>query len=138
MLALLGLNDDYAHQGRVLVEDLQGWALPEALVESQSYTRLAATFKQIEAPVGQLGLASLVVSTRALESNQAGDSTYNHLEDQLISIATQRDALAAQMITLLEGAAFNGHVIDGQQAQNLVDQARALLNSVNSLASSSG
>jgi hypothetical protein len=137
MMALLGLNDDYSHQGRVLVEDLKSWALPEAL-HGHRYLELARTFKQIEAPLGQLGRASLVVSTNALVSNQPGDSTYSQLENQLSSITSQRDGLAAQMITLLEGAAFGDQAIDGQQAHQLVEQAQALIDQVNSLAGISG
>ncbi len=134
VLVLLGLTDDYAHQGRALSEELKGWALPAALRASDSFIPLAQIFKQIDAVVGQLGLASLVVSTRALESNDPGDATYNQLENQLISITSQRDALAAQMIALLEGAEFSGQVIDEQQAQQLIAQAQALLNQMNSLA----
>jgi hypothetical protein len=137
MMALLGLNDDYSHQGRVLVEDLKGWALPEAL-HGHRYLELASAFKQIEAPLGQLGHASLVVSTNALVSNLPGDSTYNQLESQLASITSQRDGLAAQMITLLEGAAFGDQPIDGQQAHDLTEQAHALIDQVNALAGFSG
>ncbi len=133
MMAVLGLNDDYSHQGRVLVEDLESWALPGAL-QGSAYLELARAFKQVEAPLGQLGHASLVVSTNALDSNQPGDSTYNQLETQLASISSQRDGLAAQMITLLEGAAFGGQAIDGQQAHQLTEQAQALLDQVNALA----
>jgi hypothetical protein len=132
MLALLGLNDDYSHQGRVLIEDLKSRTLPGALSDG-TYLELAIAFKQIEAPLGQLAHASLIVSTNALESNQQGDSTYNQLESQLASITSQRDGLAAQMITLLEGAAFDGQSIDGQQAHQLIEQAQALLDQVNAL-----
>ncbi len=134
MLLLLGLKDDYAHEGRVLSEELQDSALPAALSASANFIPLAQVFKQINAPVGQLALASLVVSTRALRSNAAGDATYNQLENQLTSITSQRDGLAAQMIALFEGAAFNGQPIDQQQAQQLISQAQALLNQVNELA----
>ncbi len=132
MMTLLGMKDDYTHQGRVLSEEFKGWAIPPAMREDGSYIPLAHTFKQIEAPVGQLGMASLFVSTKALKSHDAGDATYNQLENQLISITGQRDALAAQMITLLEGAAFNGQVINEQQAQQLISQAQTLLNQMNS------
>jgi hypothetical protein len=134
MLLLLGLTDDYAHQGRVLAEELEGFALPAAVSNSNSFIPLAQILKQIDAPVGQLSLASLVVSTRALESNDSGDATYNNLENQLISFTNQRDDLAAQILALLEAAEFNGQTIDQQQAQQLISQAQALLNQVNSLA----
>jgi len=137
MMALLGLNDDYSHQGRVLVEDMKSWALPDAM-HGHSYLELARAFKQIDAPLGQLSHASLIVSTNALLSNQPGDSTYTHLENQLTSITSQRDALATQMLVLLEGAAFGDQSINGHQAHQLTEQAHDLLDQVNALAGISG
>jgi hypothetical protein len=133
ILTLAGLKDDYSHDGRTLVEDLTGWAQPSAVKKSSSFVSLAQMYKQIDACVGQLGLASLKVSTTALESNAPGDSTYTNLENQLSSISVQRDALAAQMIGLLEGAEFNNQPFSDQQAQQLIAQGQALLNQVNSL-----
>ena len=134
ILALLGLKDDYAHDGRVLCEDLYDWAVPQSLVaHRETLIRLAQVYKQIDAPVGQLGLSSLRVSTKALESNVADDSTYTQLENQLISINGKRDALAAKMIALLENAAFNGQSINQQQARQLISQGKALLDKVNAL-----
>ena len=78
-------------------------------------------------------MASLDISTRALASNDANDATYTKLEDQLSSINTQRDALAAQMIGMLEGAEFNNQQIDKAQALQLINQGQALLAQVNSL-----
>jgi len=130
ILSLVGLKDDYSHDGRVLVEDLKGWAQPPAVKKSSSFVSLAQTYKQIDACVGQLGLATLATSTRALESGSSSDdSTYTNLENQLISISSQRDALAAQMIALLENAEFNGQPFSDQLAQQLIAQGQALLNS---------
>ncbi len=136
ILTLTGLKDDYAHEGRPLFEVAYDWAVPQTLrAHRETLLRLAQVFKQINAPVGELGLASLKISTTALRSgSEADDSTYTSLENQLASFATQRDALAAQMSAALEGAAFNGQAIDEQQAQSLIDQGNALLDSVNSLA----
>ncbi len=135
ILALLGLNDDYAHAGRVLFEDLYDWAVPQSLrAHRETLIRLAQVYKQINAPVGELGLASLGVSTRALESGiSSDDSTYTKLEGQLSSINNQRDALAGQMIALLENAAFNGQSINEQHAKQLITQGQALLDEVNAM-----
>ena len=43
------------------------------------------------------------------------------------------DALAGQMIALLEGAEFHGQKIDPQQSQSLVQQGQALLDAVNAV-----
>ena len=134
MMVLLGLKDEYSHDGRVLFEDFQGWAVPPSLQKARGVVmQLAQVYKQIDACVGQLGLKTLAVSTRALESNASGDSTYTQVENQLISINNQRDALAAQMIALLEAAEFSGQPINQQQAQQLISQGNALLNKVNAM-----
>jgi hypothetical protein len=135
IMMLLGLKDDYSHDGRALFEALSGYAVPAALKKSGSVAlQLAQIYKQIDACVGQLGLKSLAVSTKALESGSSSDdSTYTQLENHLISINSQRDALAVQMIALLENAEFHGQVINQQQAQQLISQAQALLDQANSL-----
>jgi hypothetical protein len=134
ILTLVGLKDDYSHDGRALFEDLFAWAVPQSLrAHSATLTQLAQVYKQIDACVGQFGLATLGVSTRALESSSPGDTTYTTLENELISAGNQRDALAAQMIGLLEGATFNGQAINEQQAKALIAQGQALLDKVNSL-----
>lgn len=137
MMSLLRLKDDYAHDGRVLFPFIDAWALPESLKAHQETLRgLAEAYKEINAPVNQLGLDSLAISTAALESNTAGDATYTDLENQLMSITSQRNALAAQMISMLEGAAFNGHAINETAARQLISQAQQLLAQVHTLAES--
>jgi len=131
ILTLVGLKDDYGHDGRALVEDLTGYAQPLAVKKSTSFVSLAQMYKRIDACVGELGLKSLAVSTKALESGTSSDdSTYTNLENHLISINSQRDSLAAQMIALLEGAEFNGKPFSDAQAQSLISQGQALLNNV--------
>ena len=135
MLMLLGLTDDYQHEGRGLTEDLAGWARPAAAKKGGSFIPLAQMYKRINAPVGELGLASLEASTKALESgNATDDSTYTNLENKLSSITSERNTLASQMITLLEGAEFNGQPINGSQARQLIAQGQALIDQVNALA----
>jgi hypothetical protein len=135
MMVLLGLKDDYVHDGRVLFEVFQDWAVPPSLKKNQNVVlQLAQVYKQIDACVGQLGLKTLAVSTRALESGSASnDSTYTRLENQLSSIGSRRDALAAQIIKVLEAAEFNGQPIDQHQAKQFIAQANALLNQVNAM-----
>ncbi len=70
----------------------------------------------------------MAASTQATESGSASDdSRYVALENQLASLNSQRDALATQMIALLEGAEFNGQAITQLLAQQLVAQGQALL-----------
>jgi hypothetical protein len=135
LMVLLGLKDDYGHDGRALTEDFSGWARPAATKKSGGYTKVAQTYKQLDAAVGEFGLATLAASTRAIESGTSlNDSTYASLENQLASLIDQRNALAAKMIGLLEGAAFNGQSITEEQAQALVTQGQALISEAQALA----
>jgi hypothetical protein len=128
MLMLLGLKDDYSHDGRALTEDLTGWAIPDAAKKNGAFRQLAVAYKDIEATVGPFGLDTLKLSTDALESgDSSNDSTYTATENKLIDLGQRRDALASQMITMLEGAEFDGQAITQQQAQPLIDQAHQLL-----------
>jgi hypothetical protein len=136
MLTLLGLKDDYAHDGRALFEIMDHSALPPAAqAKSGLLIALSQAYKQINAPVGELGLASLKLSTTALESGSVSDdSTYTALESQLTSFTSQRDALAAQMSAILEGATFNGQAVDPSTTAHLIGQANTLLDQVNAAA----
>jgi hypothetical protein len=137
MLTLLGLTDDYQHEGRALTEELTGWAEPSAVKKGGNFVALAQALKQINAPVGPLALASLHASTVALESGDMNsDATYTSIESQLASFTSQRDALAAQILALLEAAEFNNQPIPDQQAANLIQQAQALLSNVQDFANS--
>jgi hypothetical protein len=135
VLALAGLKDDYAHDGRVLIEEFDGWAVPAAMRNGRGLLmQMAQVYKQLNAPVGQLGLQTIDISTRALESDTPNDATYTNLENQLISINDMRDSIASQMIGVLEGAEFNSQPINKAQVMMLTSQGQALLNQVNALA----
>jgi hypothetical protein len=135
LMVLLGLKDDYSHDGRALTEVFSGWAKPAATKKAGAYIKVAQAYKQIDAAVGQFGLATLSASTRALESNSSGDATYADLENQLATLTGNRNALATKMIGLLEGAEFGGQPISEQQAQSLVSEAQVLIAEANALAS---
>ena len=136
LMLLLGLRDDYSHDGRALTEDLSGWARPAAVLKSGTYARVARMYKQLDATVGQFGLATLRASTRAVASGSAtDDSSYTDIENQLISLIDQRNALAGQMIAALEGAEFNAQPISISKAQQLTAQGQSLLDQANALAS---
>ena len=132
IMELLGLKDDYQHDGRVLFELLTNKALPKEVREHLSYyENIARIYKQINAPVGVLGLTTLAISTQALESNTAGDSTYTKLETLLQKITMQRNLVAGKMISLLENAEFGGHgapdTLVSVQGQALLGHAQALM-----------
>jgi hypothetical protein len=131
IMALLGLQDDYVHDGRVLFEVLNPSALPTSLTAQYgTLLQLARVYKQINAPFGQLAQNSLLVSTAALESNTNGDATYYSLEGKIGNWTTQRNNIATEMRAMLEAAAFNGKAINTTQAQQLIQQGQALQNEV--------
>jgi hypothetical protein len=141
MLELLGLKDDYSHDGRVLFEVIDNAALPAVIRENRAFfTGLAQVYKQINAPVGVLGLASLRVSSIAIESNSPNDGTYTRLENQLQAINSARNGVAGQIIGILEAAEFgsgNSHssLLSHQYVQQLTAQGQQLLASIKKLAS---
>ena len=69
------------------------------------FASLATAYKQINAPVGQLGIDTLEASTAALAGD---DATYATIEAELTALTTKRDALAATIIQKLEDAEFHG------------------------------
>jgi hypothetical protein len=129
MMLLLGLTDDYAHDGRVLSEVIRGDVLPQA-IKGGGFRQLARAYKEIQAPVGPLGLTTLDVSTSALAGD---DATYAKLETALRQLGDQRDALAATLIGQLEAAEFQGVPVDNPSVESLVRQAHALLEQAQSL-----
>jgi hypothetical protein len=133
LMVLLGLKDDYSHDGRALTEAFTSWARPKA-TRNGNFGEVARLYKQIDASVGQFGLSTLKASTRAIESNSAGDGTYSNIENQLSTLTSDRNALAAQMIGLLEGAEFGGQAISENQAEQLVDRGHELLERASELA----
>jgi len=136
IMALTGLHDDYASEGRVLTEDLRTSALPDSLRDDAStLQKLGQIYKQINAPVGAFGLDSLQVSTTALASTSAGDKTYNALEEELMDFGHERDFLAAQMSSMLNAAAFRHQAINEARAKELIEQGQELLADVHAAAS---
>src|SRR5262249_39662175 len=76
MLTVLGLKDDYVTDGRAVTQVLGSGVAPSSLT-SPSAVALGDLLKQLDAPFGSLGMATLRASTTALASgSSADDSTY--------------------------------------------------------------
>ena len=130
ILTLVGLKDDYVHDGRVLVENLDHHVLPPAIKNSlRSYVALAQAYKDINATKGPLGVASLVYANQSITSD---DAAYANYLTTIGAITAERDQLASQMIALLNAAAFDGQPIGS--VDDLVDQAGKLVAKVEGLA----
>jgi hypothetical protein len=137
MLTLLGLQDDYGHDGRTIVEPLFDWAVPQSLrAHRATLLVLGAVYKQLNAAFGRFAMDTLRASTRALKSGSAADdSTYTATDSQIKTLTERRDALASQMKSLLHDAAFQGKAIDERQAIELIVKSEILMAQARFLAS---
>jgi hypothetical protein len=128
LVSLSGLKDDYSHDGRVVFEILDHEALPVALRgHDETLSALAAAYKAINAPLGELGRKSLKIATAALTSDA---TTIDALDGRINDLTARRNAIAGDMIAMLEAAAFNNTPVDQDAALALIERAHDLLESV--------
>jgi hypothetical protein len=144
MLALLGLKDSYEPDGRVMSQALRSDAVPSGLRRHQgTLVILGDVYKQITAPFGRFAHDALVASTRALGSGSAtDDSTYTAIEGRIAALTQRRDALAAQIRTVLSDASFGGgwgwgDRVDERRLRRLIVQGVVLLAQSHALAAHS-
>jgi hypothetical protein len=135
ILSLTGLKDDYQHQGRVLFEIMNQSSVPPGLLVNEDQNlQLAQAYKQIEAPVGELGLNSLLISTCAESS--ADNGVFNGREGKLTSFTQRRDEIGDEIANRLEAAEFAGTPILPTDSARLIAAANALRADVAALANS--
>jgi type I phosphodiesterase/nucleotide pyrophosphatase len=126
LLALLGLRDDYVHDGHVLVEALEPQALPPGLAaHTVTARRLGAVYEQVNAPFGQFAMSTLATSTRALTSGN--ERRYASLESGLAKLTSQRNALATTIKDALDAAAFHGKALDVRRANHWIAESYAVI-----------
>jgi arylsulfatase A-like enzyme len=129
LISLAGLTDDYTHDGRVLVEFLDDHALPGSL-KSENFLELARVYKQLNAPLGSVGMNSLVLANRSI---LADDTVYGKYLKTVGDIAADRDELAAEIKKVLKATAFENQLIDEHQ-EELLSRARKIIDRVADLA----
>ncbi len=128
LISLTGLTDDYAHDGRVLIEVMTDGAVPPALQQHRAtFGRLASVYKAVNAPLGPVGMKSLQDATAAIEGS---DSAYIGFQAQLKAFTNQRNSIAGHMSQMLEASAFGGVPFNDIAAQVQVDLGQNLLQSV--------
>jgi hypothetical protein len=133
ILALAGLKDDYLHDGRVIVEQLDPEGLPEEIEERlDNYQALSIAYKQLNAPFGELSLASIKYSTALIQTDSP--AAYNSYLDKMAGFTAGRDALAGKIKEVLEGAAFGDAEIRPGTAGSLLGQAHGLIAEMKGLA----
>jgi arylsulfatase A-like enzyme len=131
IMALLGLKDDYVHEGRVVAEWMLDHALPDGIGDArENFIELAQLFKQLDAPKGELGRASLVWSNRSVT---AADKVYADYLKRIGDITEDRNELASQIKTVLNNAEFHNQPVDegaehdlGRRAKSLIDEVKEL------------
>jgi predicted transcriptional regulator len=125
MLSLLGLHDDYGHDGRPVTPVLDSTAVPATLQTSDALA-LGDMLKRIDAPFGEFAMDTLKGSTVALASDTTHDNRYTTLEKSIAQLTEQRDAVVDGIKELLAGAEV-GQPIDHDRATQLLDRAQGLL-----------
>jgi hypothetical protein len=134
MLALLGLRDDYTHQGRVLSELFSERVESPLGGDERALEHLAATYKQLNAPVGAFALATLKIATRAAASGSSSDdSEYLATTNTLRELGAARERLTARIERVLDGVWFGGARHPGE-IRELTAEADALIGAAEALA----
>jgi hypothetical protein len=132
MLALLGLKDSYVHDGRVVAEWMDRTALPTGIRQHRdNFVELASVYKQLNAPLGQLGLASLVYANRSVTDV---DKVYTRYLAKISDITDERNSLAGDIRTVLDAAEFGNQPVDEGSENGLGHRAQALIDRVKDLA----
>jgi hypothetical protein len=106
IMYLLGLRDDYEHDGRVITQIL---ADPSAALRPAVVTTLGECYKQLNSSVGEFAAQTLIASTSAIEGTSV--SNYQRTEAALRTMEVARDKLAGKIKSELEAAAFAGQPI---------------------------
>ncbi len=103
ILGLLGLTDDYRHDGRPTWEIIDRSATPAAVLAQRGTTvQLGVALKRITAPFGPFAMTTLQLSTKGLASTDADDATYFEIEGDIAALAAERDTLALKIQNALD------------------------------------
>ncbi|MDB5077872.1 MAG: hypothetical protein JWO42_4051, partial [Chloroflexi bacterium] len=101
MLALLGLRDDYQHQGRVISEAVTSPVLEAGSKAPRTVlNRLGQAYEQLDSPVGSFALRTLQLDTTALTSTD--DATYQAIEQQLTHLLSSRNQAVSEIQPLVD------------------------------------
>jgi hypothetical protein len=133
VLAMLGLQDDYVHDGRVIVEQVEPSALPKQIRANLSdYQSLAIAYKRLNAPFGELSMASIGYATAQIANKK--DAVYKAYLHKMAQFTDRRDSLAVQIKAVLDGATFHNKPISQGTAKSLAGQANGLIAQMEAMA----
>jgi hypothetical protein len=120
LMSVLGLNDDYAYDGRPISQLTTAGA--PADVEA-----LTAAYRQLNAPFGRFAMATLHYDTRAVATDTANDAAYTAAVANLQALLDRRDALVPQIQAALNAGRGDDALL--ASANQLIADAVALGNS---------
>jgi hypothetical protein len=136
MLAMLGLADDYGHDGRVVTQVIRKNTLPVGMRQGLGVAQqLGDVYKKLNASFGTFAMNTLKASTTALASDSASDTTYSTITGRITDLTSQRNSLAGLIKGALDAYAVSGQPLDVHQAQDWIGQANGLLSQAAALAS---
>ena len=134
--ALLGLQDNYLDDGRVVTEILDKHATPKGLDNHSNTTEeLGAAYKAINAPFGEFAMKTLDASTVALATSDA--LRYDRIEAAIADLTVKRDVLAGTIRQALNDAAGGSGALDEKQAKDWIASANDLVAQAEQLAATS-
>jgi len=123
ILSLVGLQDDYADDGHVIVQGVKKDAVPDGLA-GKKVAGLEDAYEQLNAPFGDYSKDTLAASTKALDGS---DTDYTNFTTPMSTLEPQREQLAKTIRDALNDATFGSGTITDAQAQGWIDQAKALI-----------
>ncbi len=141
LMQLTGLTDDYQHDGRVMAKILTRAYKTAPERNDSNVAALGRMLKQLDAaatpgfdraqgsgqPEGFAG-NTLVAFTNAVPGGT------NTIDSQLSALGSQRDIVASDMQSLLDGAEFSGATPDVQRTGTDLSNGQCLLNAAHALA----
>ena len=91
---------------------------------------------RLNAPVGELALATLRATTRAARSGSPSDDRlYAAMTRSLAELERDRDEISGRIARLLDGAWFFGQAASADDVRDLIGEARKVIDRAENLAS---
>jgi hypothetical protein len=128
-LSLLGLDESYVMDGRVITE-----VTSEGEHHEDVIAQLGADYKQLNAPFGSFGVDTLTASTKAIANTD--EVAYDRLETKIANLTLRRNDLAGAIREALNDDSFGNDGQDQQQARAWMRQAESLIAQAHALATS--
>jgi hypothetical protein len=128
-LALLGLDESYVMDGRVITE-----VTSSDEDRGNILSALGADYKQLNAPFGSFGVDTLTASTKAIASTD--EVAYDRLETKIANLTLRRNDVAGAIREALNDDSFGDSPSDMAQARSWMRQAESLIAQAHALATS--